>query len=122
MKRQMMNIGFATVLAMVSAGAMAAGTGTAADGMSEAPVGPSEQGGAYGGSTGNTGTPGAAGSTSGTGMTGTAQTAPSFKSVDTNHDGSLSVDEYSKAGGTPSDFQQLDANHDGKLEKSEVAH
>ena len=108
MKQPMMNIAFAGVLALVSAAAVAAGTD-----MNPAPSGatpntPSAQGGAYGGD-------------AGTGMTGTSKAVPSFKSTDGNHDGKISADEYTKAGGTESDFQQLDANHDGMLEKGEVA-
>ena len=47
-----------------------------------------------------------------------AQAGGDFKSLDKNHDGSLSKDEL-KGNAQASNFDKLDKNHDGKLSQDE---
>lgn len=46
---------------------------------------------------------------------------PGFNMVDTNHDGVLSLDEWTAAGRRADRFAKIDANHDGKVTREEIA-
>jgi hypothetical protein len=47
--------------------------------------------------------------------------APSFKSVDSNGDGKVSLDEFKALGGNEQLFAKIDANQDKYLSKDEFA-
>ena len=49
-----------------------------------------------------------------------SQSAISFDAVDGNKDGSITMGEYLKYGGTSESFRQSDKNNDNKLDSSEL--
>ncbi|WP_059755675.1 hypothetical protein [Thiobacillus denitrificans] len=47
--------------------------------------------------------------------------APSFKSIDSNGDGKISLEEFKAQGGQEQTFTELDANQDKNLSKDEFS-